>query len=36
MALPTSVVYAYLEVRDQDAKESVYHIHIIHACAMAT
>ena len=35
MALPTSVVSAYLEVRDQDAKESVY-IHIIHACAMAT
>jgi hypothetical protein len=34
MALLTSVVSAYLEVRDQDA-ESVY-IHIIHARAMAT
>jgi hypothetical protein len=36
MALPTSAVPAYLEVGDQDAKESVYRIYIMHACAMAT
>jgi|SwirhisoilCB2_FD_contig_91_2625392_length_919_multi_3_in_0_out_0_2 hypothetical protein len=36
MALPTSAVSAYLEVGEQDVKESVYHIYIMHACAMAT
>jgi hypothetical protein len=34
--LPTSAVSAYLEVGDQDAKKSVYHIYTMHACAMAT